>query len=84
MNGSIFFLALILICIVISWVLVKSLHRVPGIMFQLLGIELTLFGIFTLLLWNLSSEEPFFLLVLASIFAVFGCVLTIFSTFKKN
>lgn len=84
MNGFIFFPALILISIVVSWLLVKILHHVPRTAIQLLGIELTLFGIFTLLLWNLSSQEAFFLLVLATIFAVFGCVLAIFSTFKKN
>ncbi|MFC7751579.1 hypothetical protein ACFQWB_16810 [Paenibacillus thermoaerophilus] len=75
---------IVLISILVCWFLFRIFKDIQGIKLLLLGIELTVFGLFMLALWKLAMDESDFLLNLAIIFSVFGTVLSILSAFKKN
>lgn len=84
MYGFIFFPALIVICIIVGWLINRFSKKTQSTDLLLLGIELTVFGLFLLVFWKLTLESVFLLQMLAVVFAIFGLMLSIFSAFRKN
>lgn len=75
-------LAIIIVCLIVCYGIYRGYPPSFAGRIQLLGIQLTLLGIFLLLFWGLEKAEFFVYLAFAA--ALSGTLLTILFTFKEK